>query len=344
MRIRLKSSTLAALVVLALSVATGKGQPVSDSSTGKDSKTLSPQLGPRLQILKPVHDFGTVKQGQIVRHDFKLMNIGDQPLEITEVKPSCGCTTAADWTRTIQPGGSGTIPLQLETARFAGSVAKTITVTSNDRTEPQRVLEIKADIWTPVQLSSPVVVFPALTNSAQIVSRPVTIRNQVDAPVEITELKSDSLAFKPELKEIVAGKEFELMISTVPPLTNGTHSARISMKTSNPQMPALSVTAVATVLPAVQIAPTQIMLPAAKLTAAEKRYVVILNHRAADLKVSDLKLNVDGVDISTNTNPGSRQFTVILTFPAGFQARESEKMVFRGSKSIVAWRCSPGLD
>jgi len=294
----------------------------------------SPQItGPKLQVLKPVHDFGTVQQGDIVRHDFRLSNTGDRPLEVTDVKPSCGCTTAGEWSRSIKPGESGTIPIQLETARFSSLVTKTITVTSNDPSHPQTVLEIKAVIWTPIQLSSPVIVFPALTNAEQVVTRSVSISNQVEAPLEITDLRSEARAFKPELKVIVPGKEFELMVTTVPPLTNGTQVGRISMKTSNPKMPELSVQAVATVLPPVQVAPTQIILPAAKLSAPEKRYVVILNHRAADLKISDLKLNVDGVDISTNANPQGRQFTVILTFPAGFQARESEKMVFSGKTS-----------
>ncbi|MBM3839068.1 MAG: DUF1573 domain-containing protein [Verrucomicrobia bacterium] len=146
---------------------------------GSGSKPASSNVGPRLQVPNPVHDFGTVKQGQVVRHDFKLVNVGDQPLEITDVKPSCGCTTAGQWSRSIPPGESGTIPLQLETSRFAGVVSKTISVTTNDRTEPVRILEIKADIWTPIHLSSAVVVFPALTNADQIVTQPVTIRQDM---------------------------------------------------------------------------------------------------------------------------------------------------------------------
>jgi len=189
-----------------------------------------------------------VKQGEIVRHEFKLLNTGDQSLEIADVKPACGCTTAGAWSRSIKPGESGTIPIQLETSRFSGPLTKTITVLSNDRQKPQKVLEVKADIWTPIQLSSPVAVFPALTNTDQVLTKSVTIRNHLETPVALTELQSDSLAFKPVLKEIAAGKEFELRITTVPPLTNGTHTGRISFKTSNPQLPALSVTAVAKVV------------------------------------------------------------------------------------------------
>ena len=295
-----------------------------------EAKPLAESSGPKLQVSKPTHDFGTVKHGQMVRHEFMLANIGDQPLDITEVRPSCGCTTAGEWTRTIPAGGSGTIPIQLDTARFSGSVAKTITVTSNDRTQPQMVLEIKADIWTPIKLTPSVVVFPALTHPDRIATSVVRIVNQGETPVTITEVKSEAPVFKAEVREVQPGKEFELMITTVAPMPPGTSSARISMKTSNPDMPILAVQSVATLLPPVQVAPTQIILPGAKLAAAEKRYVVILNHRASDLVVSDLKSNVEGVGVSMNENPANRQFTIILTFPAGFQARGSEKMLFSG--------------
>ncbi len=40
---------------------------------------------PRIWIEKTDHDFGTVKQGSIVRHDFRLKNAGDGLLLIKDV-------------------------------------------------------------------------------------------------------------------------------------------------------------------------------------------------------------------------------------------------------------------
>ncbi|MBM2851340.1 MAG: hypothetical protein HW418_4282, partial [Anaerolineales bacterium] len=290
------------------------GESVSKADAQKADRAPAPRPGPRIQFPVSTHDFGSVSKGEPVRYDFKVLNAGDAPLEISDVRPSCGCTTAGEWTRRIEAGGSGTIPIQLETAQFTGPVTKTITIASNDPTRPTAVLEINASIWTPIQISNPVVIFPALTQLDQVVSRSVTIRNQVEGSVELTDLRSDKPEFRPALKEIVPGREFELTITTVPPLTNGTHTARITIKSSNPKMPDLAVQAVATVLPAVQVAPTEIMLTTTKLTAAEKKYVVVLNHRGG----------------ATNATPGGKQFTVTLTFPAGFEARTDRKMLFTG--------------
>ena len=51
-------------------------------------------------------DWGSVFQGEIVTHDFKISNPGPTPLIIEDVKPACGCTRGK-WTETIAPGGTG---------------------------------------------------------------------------------------------------------------------------------------------------------------------------------------------------------------------------------------------
>ena len=292
--------------------------------------THAPAGIPRLEIAAPTHDFGSVPQGQRVRHDFTLTNTGTAPLAIIDVKPACGCTTADTWTRSIPPGGTGTIPLQLETAQFVGPISKTIAVFTNDPAHPKQELALKVDVWTPVQISNPVLIFPALTDPSQVVSRSVTIRHKVAGPLKLSDLRSDLPTFAPVLKETVAGQEYELTVTTVPPLPNGTQTARITMKSSNPQMPELSVQAVYTLLPPVQVAPTEIMLPMARLAAPEKRYVVLLNHRGGDLQISDLKTNAEGVELTTGATPDRKQLTILLTFPVGFQADAPGQRFVRG--------------
>ncbi|MBC7368220.1 MAG: DUF1573 domain-containing protein [Undibacterium sp.] len=294
------------------------------------AESIAPAGRPRMEFPMPKHDFGSAPKGEIVHLDFKVLNTGTVPLEITDIRPACGCTTAGDWTRRIAPGGSGHIPIDLATAQFAGPIAKTVTVSSNDPDHPTTVLEITGTVWTPVFISQPVVIFPALTQLDQVVSRTVSIRHQVEGPLRLTDLQSDKSTFRPELKEIVPGREFELTITTVPPLRTGTETARITLKSSNSGMPDLTIQAVATVLPAVQVAPSEILFTSAKLLTPEKKYVVVLNHRGGDLKLSDLKTNAAGVQISAPASPDGKQFTITLTFPAGFVAPTAGGMTFSG--------------
>lgn len=76
------------------------------------------------------YDFGKVKQGIPVTHEFKFTNSGKVPLVIVNAQPSCGCTTP-DWTKTpVPPGGSGFIKATFNAAS-PGPFNKTITVTAN---------------------------------------------------------------------------------------------------------------------------------------------------------------------------------------------------------------------
>lgn len=42
---------------------------------------------PKMLIEEPVFDFHEVDEGELVRHDFVVKNLGNQPLEIRKVAP-----------------------------------------------------------------------------------------------------------------------------------------------------------------------------------------------------------------------------------------------------------------
>ncbi len=77
-----------------------------------------------------VHDFGKIKQGVPVTHEFTFTNTGKTPLVITNVQASCGCTTPA-WSKDpIPPGGKGFIKATYNAASMGG-FNKTVTVMAN---------------------------------------------------------------------------------------------------------------------------------------------------------------------------------------------------------------------
>lgn len=75
-------------------------------------------------------DFGKIKQGVPVTHEFSFTNKGKVPMIITNAQPSCGCTIGS-WTREpIPPGGQGFVKTTFNAAG-AGIFDKTVTVTAN---------------------------------------------------------------------------------------------------------------------------------------------------------------------------------------------------------------------
>lgn len=316
--------------ILALVLGLGFGNSSADLEASAADTAHSTSLGPQLSVPATVHDFGTVTQGRTLAFNWPIANVGVAPLLISDVKPSCGCTTTGEWPHVLTPGQSGTIPIRLETAELLGAITKTVLVRSNDPVQPEQVLEMRATIWTPISISNSIVIFPAAADPTQSTTRTITLRHEQEGPLTLSDLRCDNPAFKTALREVVPGREFELAITTVPPLPEGTQHATIRLKSSNAKMPEVDLQAVVTLLPAVQVAPSEFKFVASNLGTPEKRYAVLLNHRGFDLKVSDLSCDVPGVQWSTTTSPDGRQCTITLTFPTGFRVANGTKYSFRG--------------
>jgi len=92
------------------------------------------------------HDFGKIKDGDIVKHTFKFKNVGTKnQLVITNVIADCGCTTP-DWTREpIQPQKTGQITVQFNSSGKKGRVNKAVTVEANTE-KPRYRLNFRAEV------------------------------------------------------------------------------------------------------------------------------------------------------------------------------------------------------
>src|SRR5580698_4189547 len=90
------------------------------------------------------HDFGKIPQGTPVTTVFEFTNIGKEPLILTDVKPTCGCTIA-DYTKTpVLNGQKGLIKITYNAA-VAAPFNKTIVVKSNAKT-PEKYLNIVGEV------------------------------------------------------------------------------------------------------------------------------------------------------------------------------------------------------
>ncbi len=45
----------------------------------------------KLEFTKEIHNFGTLKEGEIVAYSFQFKNNGTAPFRLTKVEPTCGC-------------------------------------------------------------------------------------------------------------------------------------------------------------------------------------------------------------------------------------------------------------
>lgn len=97
--------------------------------------------GPVIQWEKTSHDFGDIVQGEKVEYTFKFKNAGTEPLVITNVEVTCGCTTPKGWPRDpIMPDGKGELTVAFNSTGKVGRQHKVITVTSNSKGSTNQVM------------------------------------------------------------------------------------------------------------------------------------------------------------------------------------------------------------
>ena len=104
---------------------------------------------PRAVFKALSHDFGQLKQGDVVSHEFVFKNEGGAPLVVEKVETTCGCTAALVSEKKIAPGKDGRIKATFDTRGYSGRLSRYLYVVSNDAENPRRELSVSADIQVP---------------------------------------------------------------------------------------------------------------------------------------------------------------------------------------------------
>jgi len=100
-----------------------------------------------LTFKKNTYVFDTIKRRQYVTAIFNLTNTGNQPLQIQDVKTSCGCI-ALYWSKDlIKQNNKGIIEVRYD-AKRSGHFTKTITVFYNGKDSPKKLF-IKGQVMLP---------------------------------------------------------------------------------------------------------------------------------------------------------------------------------------------------
>lgn len=279
--------------------------------------------GAKIQFETPTYDFGRAKAGEPVKHTFIFTNTGCDALEIKNVRPGCGCTTAGQWTTNVAPGKTGEIPIQVNTANFNGPIMKNVSVDSNDKAQPTAVLYLKGTVWKPVEINPQFAMInvPPETQGGATVIR---IINNMEEPLTLSNPEVNNPNFSATLKTNKPGKEFEMTVSIVPPIRTGYSQATVTLKTSSTAMPTITANIGANVQAAVTVIPQQITLPPGPLANQTMPSITIQNNSTNLLTLSEAATTAKDVQVKVNeANPG-RLFTATLTFPQGYELPQGQ--------------------
>ena len=82
------------------------------SAPPASAAAITNAIGPKIQFETQLYEFGRVRAGDPVKYTYVFTNTGDALLVLNNVQPQCGCTAAGEWTKQVEPGQTGKIPIQ----------------------------------------------------------------------------------------------------------------------------------------------------------------------------------------------------------------------------------------
>lgn len=100
-----------------------------------------------IQWIDSAKNFGTTKYGDKVNIEYTFKNIGNKPLYLLNVQPTCGCTIA-DYTRSaVMPDKEGYVKAVYDSHHGEpGRIQKSIIVTSNTTNDTHFVLTFNGEV------------------------------------------------------------------------------------------------------------------------------------------------------------------------------------------------------
>ena len=123
-----------ALVIICLSVISFScgNRKAPENQVKTENKSSQKKEPGKIVFDKEIHNFGTLKDGEIVSFSFVFRNMGGAPFEISKIEKSCGCIDFKYNSDSIKPGETSAVELIFNTEGEWGNQIKGVTVITSE--------------------------------------------------------------------------------------------------------------------------------------------------------------------------------------------------------------------
>lgn len=283
---------------------------------------LLAQGTPKAVAVEPIKDAGTVPKGEKIIHDFAIRNDGDAPLEITNVRPACGCTVA-EYDKVIAPGKVGKVHAELDTSTFNGPIAKGVSVFTNDPATPELELTVRAKVEPYIAVKPGYARYitvqgePHEGTLAQTLwvpdGTPMEIV-KVDSPwpfldVKFREAKPEERVSDPNAK----GKQWRVEMTLTNYAKVGPLADHVTVHTNHPKQKVVQIPVSGFVRPVVAVTPQVADFGKVELKEPLRRSLNVRNFATEPIKVMGVEQTVKGVEAQVEPLEEGREYQVRVT-------------------------------
>lgn len=217
-------------VVLVVVLVPSCGSKQAEESA-KSTAAAKPARGERRT---QVFDFGSARQAAIVKHTFQVTNSGMEPVTVTRVQTTCGCTVADVKKNTvIEPGKSLDVPVQLKTRGKHNPIESKVIVNYAGGVAPDElILKGTAAEEYPITVEIPEI--KRGEQPEQIVTLATFAGQQ---PLAITGMKFDPAKFEVTSKPGTKERTIDITIKPAASIAFGSVNDQLIINTNDTETP-----------------------------------------------------------------------------------------------------------
>jgi len=268
---------------------------------------------PVINFDKTHHDFGRITPDRKVAAKYRVTNTGNAYLNITQVRPSCGCTYTMLGKWSLAPGEGTEIEAMFDPKGMKGGVRKSIEVVCNDPKNPTVNLTLEAEVVQEIMPSVESVYFHQALKSASTRSS-VRYASGNGEPVQIVDVKAPgapflTFAYRQEGKDLVLEVAFD---GRKVPGGQFRGVEQATVRFTNPRMSQLALNIQWDLKPSITAAPVELVFQDAP--GRELRQKLILKQAdGKTFRITASRPSLQGMKVEgLNQKGSSLELTVVL--------------------------------
>lgn len=261
------------------------------------------------------HDFGTVPHGAELYYRFPITNIYAVPLDIINVRVSCGCVKAVPTVQQLQPRESAFLDVNMDAHRFVGPKTVTIYFSVGPKYISTATLQVSANSRQDVVLNPGEMNFGIVQRGqrpervvdveyAGVLDWKVTQVVAVDSPLDIT---FQELYRQPGK---VGYRVKASLKSDAPP---GQYKKELQIQTNDPASPMVPLAFELTVQAPISVMPNNVTLGTPKVGEEVTRKLIVRGSKP--FKVVGVDGLGDGMQVDLPNTPAAVQVVTIKYVP-----------------------------
>jgi len=271
-------------------------RPAATTQTTTQTTDRTRKTAPKIEFEKVVHNFGNVGPGTNNLCEFKFTNTGNGTLKIGDITKTCSCTPYVLAKKEYAPGESGILKVNYFSETQRGQTTKQLAIQSNDRSNPEVTLAIKASIIMKVDHEPKTL--NLLLNKENADCPQITITSNDNQPFSIKSIKSTANCITADFNPSVESTKFVLQPKVDMAKLEKSLNGRIEIELSHPECKTISVNLHA--LPKFRITPRSIIVRGMDSREPIVKKLRILNNYDEDFKLESIWSSKGTVKVLSN--------------------------------------------